>query len=280
MSERSIRLKQRLCTGEVVYGSWLNIAETSVAEIIAGAGFDYVLIDTEHAPWTPLTLAGALLAFRGVETVPIVRVASNDPVMIKHALDLGAEGILAPMVRTPTEAQRLVSACKYPPDGTRGFGPRRASDYYKNVEGYLREANAGVIVIPQIEDISSVPYIDEILGIAGIDAICLGPADLSGSAGVFMQFDHPVVIDALDTILAAAAARNVAVCSGVPLAAHAQARWIEKGARMALVTSDTAVLVKGFATAQGAVREALAELRSEGGAGTAAAKDDGGWRVG
>jgi 2-keto-3-deoxy-L-rhamnonate aldolase RhmA len=276
MSERCLRLKQRLAAGGTVFGAWLNVAEASVAEIVADAGFDYVLIDGEHAPWTPIALANALLAFRGVETVPMVRVAWNDAVMIKHALDLGAEGIMAPMVRTAQEARQLVSACKYPPKGTRGFGPRRASGYYKHTDAYLAAANAGTFVMPQIEHIDSVPLIDEILSVEGVDAICLGPADISGSAGLFMQLDHPTVEGALDTILAAARARNIACCSGVPLAAHAQLDWIEKGARMALLTSDTAVLVKGFAATLEAMRTALSDAE----AGKPRPPGGSGWRVG
>ena len=105
MSERSLALKRRLRAGETVFGAWLSIADPVVAEIMATSGFDYVLIDTEHAPWSLDALQTALMTFRGESTVPIVRVPWNDQVHIKQALDLGADGILAPMVRTVEEAR-------------------------------------------------------------------------------------------------------------------------------------------------------------------------------
>ena len=206
MSARGLALKERLKAGAVAYGAWLSIADPVVAEIMAGAGLDYVMIDTEHAPWSLERLQTALMAFRGVETVPIVRVPWNDQVHVKQALDVGAEGILAPMVRTLAEAKALVAACRYPPDGIRGFGPRRASDYGRDIEGYMALANSSTIIIPQIEDVRTVDEIEAILDLPGVDALCIGPNDLSGSAGLLRQHDHPVVKGAIDRILAAAKA--------------------------------------------------------------------------
>ena len=155
MSQRSLELKKRLAAGATALGAWLSITDPVVAEIMAGAGFDYVLIDTEHAPWSLELLQTAMLAFRGMPTVPIVRVPWNDQVHVKQALDLGADGVLAPMVRSAAEARALVAAAKYPPDGIRGFGPRRASDYGRDIDAYVASANAETIVIPQIEDLGA-----------------------------------------------------------------------------------------------------------------------------
>ena len=124
MSERSLALKRRLRAGQPAFGAWLSIADPVVAEIMATSGFDYVIIDTEHAPWSLESLQSARMTFKGEQTAPIVRVPWNDPVHIKQALDVGADGILAPMVRTVDEAQELLRACRYPPAGIRGFGPR------------------------------------------------------------------------------------------------------------------------------------------------------------
>ncbi len=258
MSARGMALKERLKAGAVAYGAWLSIADPVVAEIMAGAGLDYVMIDTEHAPWSLERLQTALMAFRGVETVPIVRVPWNDQVHVKQALDVGAEGILAPMVRTLAEAKALVAACRYPPDGIRGFGPRRASDYGRDIEGYMALANGSTIIIPQIEDVRTVDEIEAILDLPGVDALCIGPNDLSGSAGLLRQHDHPVVKRAIDRILAAAKARGVAVCTGITLPPEAQPAWVEKGARLALVTADTDLLAKGLAEALAKARAAIA----------------------
>jgi 4-hydroxy-2-oxoheptanedioate aldolase len=257
MSKRSLELKQRLGSGATALGAWLTITDPAVAEIMAGAGFDYVLIDTEHAPWSLESLQTAMLAFRGMPTVPIVRVPWNDQVHVKQALDLGADGVLAPMVRSAAEARALVTAAKYPPDGVRGFGPRRASDYGRDIDAYVASANAETIVIPQIEDLGAADVVEEILAVPGLDALCLGPNDLSGSAGVLRQHDHPVVRGAIDKVLRAASARGVAVCTGVTLPLEQQQDWIVRGARLALLTSDTELLAGGAAGVLAAARAKL-----------------------
>jgi 2-keto-3-deoxy-L-rhamnonate aldolase RhmA len=253
MSERSLALKRKLRAGETVIGAWLSIADPVVAEIMASSGFDYVIVDTEHAPWSLESLQTALITFKGERTVPLVRVPWNDPIHIKQTLDLGADGILAPMIRTVEEARALLKACRYPPAGIRGFGPRRASNYHRNIDDYVVNSNESTFIMPQIEDIRTVDVIDQILAL-GFDAVCVGPNDLSGSAGLLRQHDHPTVKDAIDRILVAAKARGVAVCTGITLPAAQQAKWIEKGARMALATSDIELLVKGAASALDAVR--------------------------
>lgn len=257
MSERALALKKKLRAGETVLGAWLTIPDPVPAEIMAGAGFDYVLIDTEHAPWSLEAVQTALIAFKGEAAVPIVRVPWNDQVHVKQVLDLGADGILAPMVRTVDEAKALVAACKYPPEGIRGFGPRRASNYGRDIDAYMAQANESVIVIPQIEDVRTVDAVDEFMAVPGLDAICLGPNDLSGSAGLLRQHDHPTVRAAIDRVLATAKARGLAVCTGITLPADRQPDWIAKGARMALVTSDTDLLVQGAGEAIAATREAI-----------------------
>ena len=138
---------------------------------MADLGFDYILFDTEHSPWNIEAVQTAVMAFRGSETVPMARVPWNDPVTIKRYLDCGIEGILSPMVRTPDEAEALVAACRYPPDGTRGFGPRRASNYYRDLKTYVERANDAIFVMPQIEDIKTVDMLDAFMNGAGLDAI-------------------------------------------------------------------------------------------------------------
>lgn len=253
MSERGLDLKRRLRNGEAVFGAWLSISDPVVAEIMATSGFDYVLIDTEHAPWSLEALQTALMTFKGERTVPIVRVPWNDQVYIKQALDLGADGILAPMVRTVEETRALLRACRYPPAGIRGFGPRRASNYHRNIDEYVERANDNIFVMPQIEDVRTVDSIDEIVQL-GVDALCVGPNDLSGSAGLLRQHDHPMVKGAIDRILEIAKRRGIAVCTGITLPAERQSDWIGRGARMALVASDVELLCKGAAHALESVR--------------------------
>lgn len=259
MSERSLALKQRLRAGDTVIGAWLSLLDPVVAEIMAHTGFDYVLIDTEHAPWSLPLLQTSLMAFNASATVPIVRIPWNDQVHVKQALDVGADGVLAPMVRTVAEVKALIAAAKYPPEGIRGFGPRRASNFTRNIDAYVAGANAATIVIPQIEDVRTVSVIDEILDLPGVDALCIGPNDLSGSAGLLRQHDHPTVRGAIESILAAAKAKGKAVCTGITLPADRQRDWVARGARMMLVTADIDLLVKGADRALAEARAAIAK---------------------
>jgi 4-hydroxy-2-oxoheptanedioate aldolase len=242
MSERSSKLKQRLRGGETTFGGWLTVANPMIAEIMAGAGFDWVLIDTEHGGFSNEGLLTCLVAFNGSPTVPMVRVAWNDHVLIKQALDMGAEGILIPMVSSPEEARAAVSACKYPPDGTRGFGPRRASDYGRKTDAYVAQANASVIVIVQIEHVNGVAQIDGILDTPDIDVACRGPTDLSGSAGVLRQFDHPTVVGGMTAVINAAKARQMPASIGITFADKEMHKWYAAGANFIFCGDDVSLL--------------------------------------
>jgi len=252
------RFKTRLSAGETVLGGWLTIPDLSVAEIMASAGFDYVIIDAEHAPWSVGEIQIALAAFGRSETVLLVRVPVNDAVAIKQVLDAGIDGVVCPMVRTLEEARSLVAACRYPPAGNRGFGPRRASGYYSRAGEYAATANTELVIIPQIEDARFLDEVDGILALDGVDAICLGPADFSGSLGRLLDWTHPEVAGALDTVLAKAKAKGVAVCTGIPVPPDAVPEWVAKGARMPIVAADTGLLIDGAAASLKETRKILA----------------------
>jgi 2-keto-3-deoxy-L-rhamnonate aldolase RhmA len=257
MSQRSLALKKRLRAGETTIGCWLSFSNINVAEILAGTGYDWILIDAEHGPFGLEGFQNVLAAFNGSPTVPIVRVPWNDAVRIKQVLDLGVDGVLVPMVNSPAEARAAVSACKYPPDGTRGFGPRRASDYGRSTDAYVAQANDGTIVIIQIEHVDAVKQLDAILDVKGLDAICIGPTDLSGSMGILRQFDHPKLIAAVDTIIAKSRARGLPVCSGVAFEPDVMAGWVAKGANFVLAMEDSTIFRKGASDALAAMRAAV-----------------------
>jgi 2-keto-3-deoxy-L-rhamnonate aldolase RhmA len=261
MSKRSLELKKRLRAGETTIGCWLSFSNINVAEILAGTGFDWVLIDTEHGPFGLEGLQQVLVAFNGSRTVPIVRVPWNDAVRIKQVLDLGADGVLVPMVNSPEEARLAIAACKYPPEGTRGFGPRRASDYGRSTDAYVEQANDGTIVMLQIEHVKAVARIDAILRQDGIDIICLGPTDLSGSAGVLRQFTHPVVVAAVDKVIARAKAKGIPVCAGVAFPPEVMQGWIAKGANFVLAAEDSTLFRQGASDALARMRAAVAASR-------------------
>jgi 4-hydroxy-2-oxoheptanedioate aldolase len=237
--------KAKLKRGEPVVGAWLSLTDPCAAEMLSRTGFDYLLIDTEHGAWDLVTLQTTLMGFNGTETVPIVRVPWNDHVRIKQALDMGVEGIMAPMVSNVAECRALVRACRYPPEGRRGFGPRRASNYYRNLEDYVAIANQAIFVMPQIEDIATLDEIDEFLAVPGIDAVAIGPNDLSGTTGFFRQHKHPTNKNAVDKIIERAAAAGVPVCLGVNTKPAEQRELIARGVKMLLATSDVELLAGG-----------------------------------
>jgi 2-keto-3-deoxy-L-rhamnonate aldolase RhmA len=257
MSARSSKLKNRLRQGETTFGAWLTVANPMVAEIMAGAGFDWVLIDTEHGGFSNEGVQTCLVAFNGSPTVPMVRVAWNDAVLIKQVLDMGADGILVPMVSSAAEARAAVSACKYPPQGTRGFGPRRASDYGRNTDAYVAQANDTVIVIVQIEHIDGVADIDGILDTPGIDVACLGPTDLSGSAGVLRQFQHPTVIDGMNRVIKAAKARQMPASIGITFPDAEMHKWYAAGANFIFCCDDVTLLAAGAARTLANMRQVM-----------------------
>ena len=255
--KRALMFKKKLRDGGAVVGAWLSFNDPAVAEIMGQTGFDFLLIDTEHGPWDLQSLQVTLMALNGTNTVPIARVPWNDHVRIKQVLDLGIEGIMAPMVRTPAEAKALVDACRYPPQGRRGFGPRRASNYYQNIGAYERRANDAVFVMPQIEDVATVEQLDDYLAVPGIDAVAIGPNDMSGTAGLFREPGHPTIKGAIDTIIEQASARDIPVCLGINTPAASQPEWVSRGVRVLLVTSDLELIAAGGRSALRATREAL-----------------------
>jgi 2-keto-3-deoxy-L-rhamnonate aldolase RhmA len=255
MSVRSRALKKRLKAGETTFGAWLTVANPVIAEIMAGAGFDWVVIDTEHGGFGNEGLMTDLIAFNGSPTVPIVRVPWNDAVRIKQILDMGADGVLVPMVNSAAEAKAAIAACKYPPEGNRGFGPRRASDYGRKIDEYVGQANEGVIVILQIEHVDAVAQLDAILDTPGIDVVCLGPTDLSGSAGVLRQFEHPVVTDAITKVLTGAKKRKLPACLGVIRPDEETRKWVTLGANFMVTCEDVSALGT-------AVRQSLDHMRN------------------
>ena len=251
---RAAAFKAKLKRGEAVIGAWLSLTDPAAAELMARVGFDYLLIDTEHGAWDNIALQTTLMAFNGTQTVPIVRVPWNDHVRIKQMLDMGVEGIMAPMVRTVAECRELVRSCRYPPVGTRGFGPRRASNYYRDLDTYVAAANAHIFVMPQIEDIATVGVIDEFLAVPGIDAVAIGPNDLSGTTGLFRQHAHPTNKNAVDKIIARAKAAGIPVCLGINSKPSEQKALIKRGVTILMVTSDMELIAGGS-------REALAANR-------------------
>lgn len=260
---RSLKLKKKLRDGQVCSGAWMSFPDPIVAEVMAGVGFDWIMIDTEHSPFNLETLAYILMAFKESDTVPMIRMPWNDHVRIKQVLDIGAEGVLMPNVGSVEAARQAVAACRYPPEGTRGFGPRRASDYFRKLDPldeYLQTANESIVVIIQIEDIDGVRNVESILAVPGIDVVLLGPMDLSGTMGLMGQLDHPDVLEAIHFVIAKAKEAGVPV--GVPMAKTPEvlAEWISYGSQFASVGSDLSFLIGGATQALTTCRRAVSKM--------------------
>jgi 4-hydroxy-2-oxoheptanedioate aldolase len=144
-------LREKIISGRMAVGTWVQIPDVAVVEILAQAGFDYLLIDGEHAPINPSQLVPLALAAERRGCPIVYRVQANSPDLIKAALDVGVDGLMVPMVETPAEAAAVVAAAKYPPAGRRGMGPWRASNYYKDFQSYIASANERTAIIVQIE---------------------------------------------------------------------------------------------------------------------------------
>lgn len=194
MLARNIKEKMRL--GVPSLGSWLSMAHPSIAEILAMAGYDWVVIETEHTAIDVSEVLRLIIAIEQRGAVPLVRLAWNDPIQAKAVLDSGAGGVLVPMVNTKADAELAVQMTKYPPLGIRGVGLARAQGYGVNFDSYVKNANDDSLLIVQIEHKDAVSNIEEILSVPGIDGTFIGPYDLSMSLGIPGQINHPEVISA------------------------------------------------------------------------------------
>ena len=243
--KKALQLKKKLASGKLSPGIWSVLPSATVCEVIAAAGFDWVIIDAEHSTYNPETLLHILMAFNASDTVPIIRIPSNDDVIIKQVLDMGAGGILVPQVGSIKDVQQAVSACKYPPAGRRGCGPRRASNYFRDLEDYLRCANDAVVCAIQIENVSMAEQIDEVVKIPGLDWVLLGPYDLSGTMGCFGDMDNPELWKTIRKILDAAHAAGLP--TGNPLGnAETINKTLELGCQLVTLGDDMSYLKQGI----------------------------------
>jgi 4-hydroxy-2-oxoheptanedioate aldolase len=174
--------------GATTLGAWLSLTDPHLAEIAATSGYDYVCVDMQHGRSELRDVMALLHAMARTPAVPIVRVPWNEPGIIGRVLDAGAMGVVIPMVNTPDEARRAVAACRYAPDGMRSFGPLVTAA--RHGADYLSLANAGVACIPMIETREAVEHVEDIVAVGGIDAIYIGPADLSLTYGLPPRVDQ------------------------------------------------------------------------------------------
>ena len=238
-------LKAKLQRGDDVIGTFVTLPHPDVTEVLSRMGFDWLLIDGEHAVTGLETMTVMLQAMNGSNCTPIIRPQWNDIVIIKRILDLGAHGVLVPWVNTREQAEYAVRACRYPPVGLRGYGPRRAGLFDPD---YIYTANDEIMVIVQIETREAVNNVDEILAVDGIDACYIGPFDLSLSYGLVLpKWDDVEYLAAFDRVLEAA---NKAGKPAGMFAVSDNIQWAkEKGFVLNTVDDADAFLKKGAALA-------------------------------
>ena len=231
--------RQRLKSGERLIGTMITLGSAETAEVLASVGFDWFFLDNEHSPLEALELQNVIRA--AGSTPCVVRVSASAEVPIKKALDIGAAGFIAPMVNSAGQAEQVVRWAKYPPIGTRGVGIGRAHGYGLKFQEYVASANDNVAVIVQCEHIEAVNNIEAIVQVPGIDAVLIGPYDLSASLGRLGEVTHPEVVAAIERVTAACRAATMPL--GIfGLSAAAVQPYIARGYTLIVAGADTVLL--------------------------------------
>ncbi len=251
------RTKRLLKSGRPAIGHWLSLSCPAAAEILSAFEPDWLVVDTEHSPASWETVEDLLRAMKGTQVTPLVRVAANDPALIKLALDRGAMGVLVPLVSTPEEARRAVLASRYPPEGIRGVAGTRASRYGLDLVDYFANWNEEALVICQVETVQGLDQVDGIAEVEGVDVLFVGPNDLSASVGHFRRFEAPEYEGAVQRVLEAA--RRHGKAAGYLASDPEEAlRRIAQGFRFVGIASDSRFLAAAASAALRRVREGLA----------------------
>jgi 2-keto-3-deoxy-L-rhamnonate aldolase RhmA len=234
----------KIAQGQLVLGTCVTFTDPTVTEALCNV-FDFVWIDMEHNALSLEAVQGHVMATKGSRTIPLVRVPWNDAVLIKPVLDIGAAGVIVPLIRGGDEARRAVAACLYPPAGNRGFGPRRPSNYGQlSGPEFCQAANDRMIVIVQIEHIEAVKNLEEILEVPGLTAIVIGPNDLAGSMGYIGQPNHPDVRQTIESIITQARRQEVPVGFAGAADPDVLLEWVRKGAQWLLVGGDFSLMLQ------------------------------------
>lgn len=193
-------LKKKLKNNNLTIGSWITIGHPSIPEILSNAGFEWLTIDMEHNSIDKSMMQNLISVIQSKNIAALVRVDKNEEVSIKHALDAGADGIIIPMVNNKDDAMKAIEYSKYPPIGKRGVGLSRAQNYGYDFEDYKKWQKENLVIIAQIEHINGVNNLREIIGVDGIDAVIVGPYDLSGSLGYPGDFTKLELQTALNNV--------------------------------------------------------------------------------
>lgn len=251
------RFKAALLKGQPQVGLWSSLCSNIVAEIIGGSGFDWIVIDTEHAPNEVPGLLSQLQAMVNGTAEPVVRCAWNDAVLMKRILDIGARSLLVPFVQNAEEAGRAVAATRYPPLGIRGVSVAPRANLYGRIPNYHGRAHEDICVLVQVETAAAVNEIESIAAVDGVDGIFIGPSDLAADLGHLGNPGHPEVQAAIARAGARirAAGKAAGILTSDPAAA---ARYFESGFTFVAAGSDAGVLARGAAWLAAQCKESVA----------------------
>ena len=238
------RFRQDLIASKRLIGCWCSLGSPITTEVLGVAGFDWILLDAEHAPNDVLSLIPQLMALKDSISAPVVRPSSNNVVEIKRLLDAGFHNFLVPYVGSADESRRAVAATRYPPAGVRGVSVSQRSNRYGSVADYFKIVNDNIAVMLQIESRAGVAAAAEIAAVDGVDGLFIGPSDLAAGYGHLGHPTHPDVQAAMATVFAAAKAVGKPVGILSPVEADAR-RYLEMGASCVAVGSDLGVLRMG-----------------------------------
>jgi 4-hydroxy-2-oxoheptanedioate aldolase len=238
------RFKQALLAGRRQIGLWSTLSSNYTVEVIAGAGFDWILIDTEHSPADLESVLGQLQAAAPYDTTPVVRVPWNDMVTIKRYLDIGAQTLLIPQVTSAEEARSAVAYTRYPTGGVRGVAGATRATRFGRVKDYFKKAQDEICVLVQVESGEGLDAIEAIAAVDGVDGVFVGPADLHAALGYAGERAHADVMPRIDDAITRIARTGKA--AGILADGEETARrWLGLGARFVAVGSDVGILARG-----------------------------------
>lgn len=238
------RFKRALVEGTQQIGLWCSLPGPYVAEIVAGSGFNWLLFDTEHSPGDALTVLNQLQAIAPYDVSPVVRPASNDPVLIKRFLDIGAQTLLIPYVQNAEEARSAVAAMRYPPAGVRGVSSITRATRFGRAEGYAKRAADELCLLVQVETQEALDGLEAIAAVDGVDGVFIGPADLAASLGYVGEPGHPNVVSFIEGAICRIRACGKPAGILTPDTVFA-ARCIELGTGFTAIGVDAALLARG-----------------------------------
>jgi len=237
------QFKRAIAAGRQQIGLWCTLSSAFAIEVVAGSGFDWLLLDTEHSPGDVLTVLTQLQALSGHRVTPVVRPATNDPVLIKRYLDLGAQSLLIPYVQNAEEAREAVRAVRYAPAGIRGVSAVTRATQFGRVKNYPQRAEQELCLLVQVETREALAEIEAITAVDGVDGVFVGPGDLAASLGHIGVLNHPEVVGAVEDAIRRIVARGkpAGVLTGNTAFAK---RCIELGTTFTAVGVDAAILAR------------------------------------